>query len=345
MSRKRDLSSDISHDARIAELSESKNGHLAIVLYMMAIPQADDWGRLPGNPREFKMLICPGFDTPKQQIDAAMSEIARLGLWDRYEVDGKSYVAFPPEAWFKRQSYINIGKRTNDKGSNYPANQQFLEYSAAQSAEKGAPRGQNGKERQGTAENGITPSPSPTPSSPNGEYMPTTAKPPMGACASEEVNSEGAETEPDAERPSAESEPLETAEPPKAARQPRHHDLTGFGRFYGAYPKKKDPKLAQDAWDRLKPDTDLQAVILAHVEASKLTEDWQRDGGQFIPYPVRYLKNRRWEDELAPVSTPAPEPLTRKVYDVATGTAKVISSDQFRGSDNRTGEMRIGAAR
>ncbi len=178
MSRKRDLSSDISHDARIAELSECENGHLAVALYMMAIPQADDWGRLPGNPRELKMLVCPGFDTPKQQIDAAISDIARLGLWDRYEVNGKCYVAFPPESWFKRQSYINSSKRTDDTGSMYPANQQFVDYAAAQSAEKDTTDEPSGKKQQATAEKDTTdepsgkkqhyarvsPSPSPSPS-------------------------------------------------------------------------------------------------------------------------------------------------------------------------------------
>ena len=192
MSRKRDLSSDISHDERIAELSESEHGYLAVALYMMAIPQADDWGRLPGSPREFKMLVCPGFDTPKQEIDAVLSEIAALGLWERYEVGGKSFIAFPPDAWFKRQSYINIGKRTNDSGSLYPANQQFLEYSAAQTAGKPAPEQPNGKERQGTAENGkerhyagASPSPSPSltpspsPKEPVLKKEPAAGKPPV----------------------------------------------------------------------------------------------------------------------------------------------------------------------
>jgi hypothetical protein len=35
------------------------------------------------------------------------------------------------------------------------------------------------------------------------------------------------------------------------------------------------------------------------VERRKQTEEWQRDGGKFIPYAAKYLGERRWEDEPA----------------------------------------------
>ncbi|HEY8325769.1 MAG TPA: hypothetical protein VIG77_14815, partial [Ktedonobacterales bacterium] len=60
MSRRRYLSSDISTDPRIAELAEQ--GALPVLLYTWAITHADDWGRMTGEARQFKLLVCPGFD-------------------------------------------------------------------------------------------------------------------------------------------------------------------------------------------------------------------------------------------------------------------------------------------
>ena len=35
--------------------------------------------------------------------------------------------------------------------------------------------------------------------------------------------------------------------------------------------------------------------IIAHVEALKLSIDWRKDSGAFIPAPLVYLNQRRWE--------------------------------------------------
>lgn len=143
MSRNRDISSDISMDGRVADISAF--GFLAVTLYMMAIPQADDWGRLTGDARQFKMLVCPGFDVTVAQVNETLAQIASAGLMLRYEAEGKKVIAFPAEAWFKRQSYINIGKRTSDVKSNYPTNDNFQAYATSQ--------------KQAPAEDGKAPSP------------------------------------------------------------------------------------------------------------------------------------------------------------------------------------------
>ena len=38
--------------------------------------------------------------------------------------------------------------------------------------------------------------------------------------------------------------------------------------------------------------------MLEQLERFKQTKDWQKDNGQFIPYPDTWLRNRRWEDEF-----------------------------------------------
>ncbi|HSW01328.1 MAG TPA: hypothetical protein VLI39_14225 [Sedimentisphaerales bacterium] len=41
----------------------------------------------------------------------------------------------------------------------------------------------------------------------------------------------------------------------------------------------------------------IQKILLA-VQAWKRSDQWTRDGGKFIVYPARFLKERRFDDEL-----------------------------------------------
>lgn len=90
-----------------------------------------------------------------------------------------------------------------------------------------------------------------------------------------------------------------------------------FIRFWAAYPKKKHKGSAWKAWQRLKPPVDL---ILKALAWQRVSRDWRKDGGEFIPHPERYLNATGWEDEptcvaprapLAPIpSAPLPQPHT-----------------------------------
>jgi hypothetical protein len=70
-----------------------------------------------------------------------------------------------------------------------------------------------------------------------------------------------------------------------------------FALFWKAYPKKMAKAQAQKSFDKiLKDGTDLDD-ILKGLEDSKKSEQWQKDNGQFIPYPATWLNQGRWEDE------------------------------------------------
>jgi phage replication O-like protein O len=71
-----------------------------------------------------------------------------------------------------------------------------------------------------------------------------------------------------------------------------------FGRFYDAYPKKRNRAQAEKAFAKLKPDDSLLQIMLEAVEVAKSSrDDWRKDGGQFIPYAASWLNARGWEDE------------------------------------------------
>lgn len=67
-----------------------------------------------------------------------------------------------------------------------------------------------------------------------------------------------------------------------------------FDLFWDAYPKRVKKILAFKEWKRLKDYT--PSEILAGIERWKESAQWQ--DVQFIPDPERFLKYRRWEDEV-----------------------------------------------
>jgi uncharacterized protein YdaU (DUF1376 family) len=72
-----------------------------------------------------------------------------------------------------------------------------------------------------------------------------------------------------------------------------------FLRFWAAWPKNERKASQGKCWSLwLKADFDLQAdVILAHVDGLKSSDGWQRG---FVPAPLTYLNQRRWEGAEAP---------------------------------------------
>ncbi len=71
-----------------------------------------------------------------------------------------------------------------------------------------------------------------------------------------------------------------------------------FDSFWCAYPKKKNKIRAQEVFNRLNVTDDLLQKIITAINNQKLTEEWQKESGRFIPYPETWLKYRRWEDEI-----------------------------------------------
>ena len=70
-----------------------------------------------------------------------------------------------------------------------------------------------------------------------------------------------------------------------------------FEEFWKAYPKKKAKDDAKKAFDKRKPDQQLLENMLAAIEVQAASDDWTKDGGQFIPYPATWLNQARWDDE------------------------------------------------
>ena len=74
--------------------------------------------------------------------------------------------------------------------------------------------------------------------------------------------------------------------------------LAHFENFWTAYPKKKNKGKAREAFFKLNPDKQLLVTIIAKIEQAKKSEDWQKEGGKYIPYPTSWLNGEGWEDEI-----------------------------------------------
>ena len=53
----------------------------------------------------------------------------------------------------------------------------------------------------------------------------------------------------------------------------------------------------------------------AEVNAQKLSRQWQKDGGQYIPNPATWLNQGRWEDEAGPAQAQTNNPFLRQLME------------------------------
>lgn len=119
--------------------------------------------------------------------------------------------------------------------------------------------------------------------------------------------------------------------PRRGSGRKKSADMDGFALFWQEYPRKAAKAAALKAWQKLNPSPDLVERILDHVRDHKRSQDWIKDGGQFVPYPATFLNGQRWEDDIPPDTGPGmayhgyQERMARKTLE-DTGT--VVDLDQ-----------------
>lgn len=93
-----------------------------------------------------------------------------------------------------------------------------------------------------------------------------------------------------------------------------------FDSFWKMYPRKTGKGSAWKAWEKAKPEI---STVEAALRWQIRSEQWTKDGGQFIPHPATWLNQRRWEDEPpaingVPLKAEKP-PDTKLLYDLEHG--------------------------
>jgi len=74
--------------------------------------------------------------------------------------------------------------------------------------------------------------------------------------------------------------------------------VQNFISFWKIYPKKVGKKPAQKSFEKINPDKKLFEQIITALKTQKKTENWLKNGGQFIPHPATWLNQERWNDEI-----------------------------------------------
>ncbi|MBR7010022.1 MAG: hypothetical protein IKI02_03805 [Oscillospiraceae bacterium] len=81
-----------------------------------------------------------------------------------------------------------------------------------------------------------------------------------------------------------------------------------FERFWQVYPRKVGKQAARKAFDRVGVPVER---LLAALERQRADPQWRRENGRYIPHPVTWLNQGRWEDEGS-----APTPQDCRLYGI-----------------------------
>lgn len=119
------------------------------------------------------------------------------------------------------------------------------------------------------------------------------------------ANPFGKDGEPPSENTQGSNTPMSNTKRDKDLRASGTQADGAFEQFWKLYPKKKSRKDGLKAWNKLNPDADLQAAIIASLARQCVSRDWTKNGGQFIPNAATWLNGERWHDVLQPADAAA----------------------------------------
>ena len=86
---------------------------------------------------------------------------------------------------------------------------------------------------------------------------------------------------------------------------------TGFDIFWEHYPRHEGKAKARESFLKVIKKGVALNVLIDAIEKHKQSQQWQKDGGQYIPHPATWLNQQRWEDEMLPGVAPRSQPIRR----------------------------------
>jgi len=164
MARGRLISKSVGSSRRFhAALQQGgKLGEFAQALFLLIVPNADDYGRLPGDAFTVRHVVFPSSPHPERDFDRALDILANVGLVERYSVEGAVYLQV--SRFDEHQP--NLHKRSKSKFPEPPGNSR----NSGKVAENPDTPGNSEKYRANLTESNLTesnltePNPEPAPS-------------------------------------------------------------------------------------------------------------------------------------------------------------------------------------
>lgn len=80
-----------------------------------------------------------------------------------------------------------------------------------------------------------------------------------------------------------------------------------FDLFWSAYPLKKNRKGAEAKFKAIDFKKNSFDQIMASLEKHKMSFDWTKDEGKYIPHPTTWINGERWNDEVRQQSFVKPQ--------------------------------------
>ena len=71
-----------------------------------------------------------------------------------------------------------------------------------------------------------------------------------------------------------------------------------FEAFWSAYPKKVGKAYVKKCFLKLNPTGELVDFMINAIKNQASTDNWKKEGGQYIPNPSTWLNQQRWLDEV-----------------------------------------------
>ena len=105
-----------------------------------------------------------------------------------------------------------------------------------------------------------------------------------------------------------------------------------FDEFWQAYPKKVGKDAAWRAWKKLREPKNVLEAIKSSLDWQRDSEQWTKDGGQYIPNPTTYLNQGRWQDEK-------PEPVAVRM----PARKQDAQADDYESPWDRASRLRMAA--
>lgn len=236
---------------------------------------ADRSGRLEDRPKQIKMEIFPADNL---DCDELINLIASIGMVARYEVDGKRYL-----------QVVNFAKHQNphrdEKASTIP--DQYGNFATT----KEAPIKHGANTVRALCNTGV-------------DMVAIGLTPDSGLLTPESQTIHVDFADETDDFGCMEEIPLPANDAERALGQhlalvktPKAEFTLGFTLFWSAWPstdRKQSRGKCYETWKKVGAEKSTDQ-ILAHIDNLKSTDSWRKDSGQYIPAPLVYLNQRRWE--------------------------------------------------
>ena len=255
-------------------------------VFARMIVNCDDFGRMDGRASVVcSRLFVTRSSIREKTVMAAVKRLEEEGLIHCYAVEGRPYIQM--QGWGKHQRIRN--QRSKFPAPPDPAQAQKGESLAYVQApqEQTAVAADCGQLPSNAADSGLYPIQSNANSNPNPNPNPNPKPNPKENLSFQSNPIESNPIQSDRELPELHSE---------QQRDARENFLI----FWKAYPKKINKQRTWEAYLQSGAAEMDQQRLLAALEDQKASENWRKEAGRYIPKPVDWLTDGRWEEEVLP---------------------------------------------